>query len=215
MSLLTSLPGEIDDDGRPSYRQRPRPVGFDLTYTLDGNELVIDSLRKVDRVSLSGVEQVRFTFRPGNISATGYRTQFRLDNGKTITIGDTSWRSLVEVERGGARYVTFITAVCQVVARLRPEARFVAGTPPVIWMMFAAIVALSLVAMAAFTWRAWQAGSTGLAGIGLLLGSIALWQMVPMVRLNRPMALRTGDIPAWLMPQTGTAEAPAPASPLT
>jgi len=37
--------------------------------------------------------------------------------------------------------------------------------------------------------------------IGVLLGVVALWQMLPMVRLNRPITLRTGEVPAHLMPQ--------------
>ncbi len=199
MSLIQPLPPE-DDDGLPSYRQKPRPIGFELAYKLEGDELVIDSTRKIDRVKLSAVEQVRFTFKPGNIASTGYVTTIRLKDGKTITIGDTSWRSLVEVERGGARYVAFITALSGTIARLNPQARFVAGKPPVIWWVFAGVAALSVVMMALFTLRAFQSGAGGAIWIGVLLFAVAVWQMLPMVRLNRPMELKAGEVPAHLMP---------------
>jgi hypothetical protein len=202
MSLLHTAPGEDHDDGLPSYRQRPRPIGFDLAYKLEGDVLVIDSTRKIDRVRLSAVEQVRFTFKPGNVASTGYVTQLRLKDGKTITIGDTSWRSLVEVERGGKRYVDFITAICEVIARTNPKARFYAGKPPLFWALFSAVAVLAVLMMAFFSWRAYAQGVMGAVWIGLALGSIAIWQMLPMVRLNRPISLRTGEVPAHLMPAT-------------
>lgn len=201
MSLLHVPPGEDHDDGLPSYRQRPRPIGFDLAYKLEGTELVIDSTRKVDRVHLGAVEKVRFTFKPGNIASTGYVTQLTLKDGKTITIGDTSWRSLVEVERGGERYVRFITAICRVIAAENPSARFLGGKPPLVWAVFAGVAVISVGMMAYFAWRAFAQGFTGAMWIGVLLGVVALWQMLPMVRLNRPITLRTGEVPAHLMPQ--------------
>lgn len=200
MSLLHTAPGEDHDDGLPSYRQRPRPIGFDLAYKLDGEVLEIDSTRKVDRIQLSAVEQVRFTFKPGNIAATGYVTTLRLSDGKTVTIGDTSWRSLVEVERGGRRYVDFITAMSAAIARANPRAVFLAGKPPLIWALFAGVAVLAVLMMAFFSWRAYAQGVMGAVWIGLALGAIAIWQMVPMVRLNRPVILRTGEVPAHLMP---------------
>lgn len=202
MSILHTAPGDDHDDGLPSYRQRPRPIGFDLAYKLEGEVLVIDSTRKIDRVQLSGVEQVRFTFKPGNIASTGYVTTLRLADGKTISIGDTSWRSLVEVERGGTRYVAFITAVCAAIARANPKARFIAGKPPLVWALFAGVALLAIAMMAFFSWRAYMAGAMGAVWIGLALGAVAVWQMIPMVRLNRPMALATGEVPAHLMPVT-------------
>ena len=206
MSLLHTPPDQDLDDGLPSYRQRPRPIGFDLAYKLEGHELVIDSTRKVDRVDLRAVEQVRFTFKPGNIATTGYVTELRLKDGKTVTIGDTSWRSLVEVERGGSRYVRFITALCEAIAEGSPEARFLAGKRPFIWVAFAFVSIVSIGMMAYFAWRAFISGFSGAMWIGVALGAVALWQMWPMVMLNRPMILKSGEVPAHLMPSA----APSP-----
>lgn len=201
MSILPPTPIDDDEAGLPSYRQRPRPIGFDLAYQLEGDVLVIDSTRKIDRVQLSAVEQVRFTFKPGNVASTGYVTTLRLRDGKTITIGDTSWRSLVEVERGGARYIAFITALSTAIARANPKARFLAGKPPVVWALFTCVAVLAVVMMIYFSARAYAQGVMGAMWIGLALGGIAIWQMLPMVTLNRPMALATGEVPAHLMPK--------------
>ena len=47
-----------DDTPPPSWRQRPRPIGFEIAYKLDGDALEIDTTRKVERVRLSAIEQV-------------------------------------------------------------------------------------------------------------------------------------------------------------
>jgi hypothetical protein len=60
--------------------------------------------------------------------------------------------------------------------------------------------------MAYFAWRAFVGGFSGAMWIGVALGAVALWQMWPMVMLNRPMTLKTGEVPAHLMPQA----APSP-----
>jgi hypothetical protein len=200
MSLL--LPPEPDDpDGPPRYRQRPRPVGFEIAYTLQDDVLTVDSTRRVDKVPLATIEQVRFLFQPGNITSTGYKTQLRLKDGRTITIGDTSWRSMVDIERGGAHYVRFIEAIVAGVSRLNPEARFVAGKPALIWAIMAAFGLATLVGVLAFAWIAHGHGATGALWIALGLGAVAAWQMTALVLLNRPRALASGEIPAELMPK--------------
>ncbi len=204
MSILPPPLVDEEEFGLPSYRQKPRPIGFDLAYKIEGDVLVIDSTRKIDRVRLASVEQVRFTFKPGNIASTGYVTELRLSDGKTITIGDISWRSMVEIERGGARYIRFIRELCAIIARLNPKARFVAGKPPVIWALFAVIATVSVLMMSYFAFRAWQQGVVGAVWIGVGLAAIAAWQMWPMVRLNRPRELALGEIPDDLMPKQGT-----------
>ena len=74
-----------DDAAPPSWRQRPKPIGFEIAYRLDGDTLEIDSTRKVDRVRLAAVEQVRFVYAPSNVTAKSFRTQLRLSDGKSIT----------------------------------------------------------------------------------------------------------------------------------
>lgn len=202
MSPHQPLPSSKDDLPEPPiYRQRPRPVGAGLSYTLESDVLVVDSAHRIDRVPLSAVEQVRFTFKPSNFTTTGYITQLRLSDGRTIAIGDISWRSAAEIERGGARYVSFIAALCGAISCHNPKARFVAGKALAIWVTFACVAAITVMMMGYFAWRAWAQGYTGAMWIGLVLGAIAIWQMVPMVWLNRPLALGTGEIPAHLMPQ--------------
>jgi hypothetical protein len=197
------LHDEADDD-LPRYRQKPRPIGFEIAYAIEGDTLVVNATRSVSRIPLKAVEEVRFLFKPGNIAATGYLVRLTIKDGRRITIGDTSWRSLVEVERGGARYVRFVEALVRGVAEANPQARFVAGKPPAIWAVYAAVGVVAVGFMLLFAWRALNTEATGAAVLVLGLFAVALMQLYPLIRLNRPRRLALGEIPADLMPASGS-----------
>ncbi|MCU4182289.1 hypothetical protein [Bosea sp. BH3] len=189
-----------DEDGAPSWRQRPRPVGMEIGYKLDGDRLQVDRTRRVDNVDLRAVEQVRFLYAPSNVSSKGFRTQLRLSDGKTVTFGNLSWRSLTDLDRDDARYHRFVTALSAAIARANPRARFVAGRPRAIWIATALVGALCFAMLAVFTLRALHQGLTNAALLGVLLVAVAFWQVWPLVSLNRPRELKTGEVPDELVP---------------
>lgn len=189
-----------DDTPPPSWRQRARPVGFEIAYRLEGDTLVVDSTRKVDRVRLSAVEQVRFVYAPSNLSSKGFKTQLRLSDGKTITFGNLSWRSLTDMDRDDAGYHAFVSALAAAIAQANPGARFVAGKPSLLWIALATVSALSLLMLAFFTGRALLQGAYSTALLGLLLAAASYWQVMPMVTLNKPRELALGEVPDDLVP---------------
>ena len=189
-----------DDTPPPSWRQRARPVGFEIAYRLEGDTLVVDSTRKVDRVRLSAVEQVRFVYAPSNLSSKGFKTQLRLSDGKTITFGNLSWRSLTDMDRDDTGYHAFVSALAAAIAQASPRARFVAGKPSLLWGALATVSALSLLMLAFFTGRALLQGAYSTALLGLLLAAASYWQVMPMVTLNKPRELALGEVPDDLVP---------------
>lgn len=189
-----------DDAAPPSWRQRPKPIGFEIAYRLDGDTLEIDSTRKVDRVRLAAVEQVRFVYAPSNVTSKSFRTQLRLSDGKSITFGNLSWRSLTDIERDDPRYHAFVTALSATISRANPRARFVAGKPFPLWLALAIVGGLSLVMLAFFSLSAFQSGASTAGWLGIALGAVSFWQVWPMVRLNRPRELSTGEVPQELVP---------------
>lgn len=189
-----------DDDAPPSWRQRPKPIGFEIAYRLDGDTLEIDSTRKVDRVRLAAVEQVRFLYAPSNVTAKSFRTQLRLSDGKSITFGNLSWRSLTDIDRDDPRYHAFVTALSAAISRANPRARFVAGKPFPLWLALAIVGGLSLVMLAYFSLSAFQSGASTAGWLGIVLGAASFWQVWPMVRLNRPRELANGEVPGELVP---------------
>jgi hypothetical protein len=189
-----------DDAPPPTWRQRPKPIGFEVAYKIDGDMLEIDTTRKVDRVRLGAVEQVRFVYAPSNISSKGFRTQLRLTDGKIITFGNLSWRSLTDMDRDDAGYHRFVRALSAAIARANPQVRFVAGKPFAFWLALAGVGVLSLLMLVFFTGRAFLAGANPAGLLGLLLIAASTWQVWPMVKLNRPRELATGEVPDDLVP---------------
>lgn len=189
-----------DDTPLPSWRQRLRPVGFEIAYRLKGDVLEIDLTRKVDQVRLAAVEQVRFLYAPSNVSSKGFRTQLRLSDGRTISFGNLSWRSLTDIDRDDARYHAFVSALSAAIMRASPEARFLAGKPYPLWLALALAGGGALAMLTYFSLRALQQGASAAAGLGLVLAAASFWQVWPMIRLNRPRDLARGEVPDDLVP---------------
>lgn len=194
------MQNDADDAPPPHWRQRPKPVGFEISYRIDGATLEIDSTRKIDRVALGAVEQVRFIYAPSNVTSKAYKTQLRLSDGKSITFGNLSWRSLTDIERDDARYHAFVTALAAAIAVANPRARFVAGKPYFMWLALAVVGVLSLLMLGYFSLRAFQQGATAAGFLGIGLAAASFWQVWPMVTLNRPFELATGQVPVHLVP---------------
>lgn len=200
MARDMQAPATPDDTPLPSWRQRPRPIGFEIAYRLDGDELEIDSTRKVDRVRLAAVEQVRFLYAPSNVSSKGFRTQLRLSDGKSVTFGNLSWRSLTDIERDDRRYHAFVAALAAAIVQANPNARFVAGKPRPLWLALALVGGAALIMLVWFSLRAFQQGASAAGWLGLVLAAASFWQVWPMVRLNRPRELAAGEVPEDLVP---------------
>jgi len=185
-----------------TYTHSPRPVGGPISFALEGDRLTVDSGRKVNEVRLGAVESIRMTYEPGRIGQRSFRTKVTMKDGKTFTFSSLHWRNLVAAQEMTAEYRTFAQALCEAVAKANPEARFVAGKPWWIWFSTTWVAVLSLLFMAYLIWRALQMGSTNVALIGGLLAVVGIWQIEPMVRLNKPRPFRSGALPEELLPRT-------------
>jgi hypothetical protein len=184
-----------------TYTHSPRPFGGPISFALKGDRLTIDSGRKVHDVRLGAVDTVRMTFEPGRIAQKAFRTKVRLKDGQSFTFNSLNWKSLVEAQEMTAEYRAFAQALCEAVARSNPDARFVAGKPWWLWLATTVLAVASLLAMAVLIWQALRMGSTGVALMGALFALVGIWQIEPMVRLNKPRPFRAEEPPAELMPK--------------
>ena len=189
-----------DDLPPPSWRQRPKPLGQELMYRLHGPVLEIETLRRLEQVDLAEVQRVRFFHAPSNFTSRSFRTELSLSNGRRVTFGNLSWRSLTDAERDDRGYRRFVSALAAAVAAANPQARFVAGKSFGIWLTLTIGAVLALVLFGWFSARAFQDGATGAGWIGLIFGAASAWQLWPMVRLNKPQELAPGEIPDQLVP---------------
>ncbi|WP_210484680.1 hypothetical protein [Microvirga antarctica] len=184
-----------------TYEHSPRPVGGPIAFVIDGDKLIVDSGRKVSEVRLGAVDQVRITFDPGRFAQKAFRTKVLMKDGKTFTLSSLNWRGLVEAREQGPEYRAFTRTLFAAVARANPDARFLAGKPWPVWLMTSALGIASLLAMAILIWRAFQTGATNIALVGALFAVVGIWQIEPMVRLNKPRTFDPADPPKELMPR--------------
>ncbi len=182
------------------YRQNPRPIGFEVSFRLAGDRLVVDTGRREMEIRLGAVEQVRLTYEPRSMAQGAYQTKLRTRDGTTVKLTSVSWKSMMDVRRQDAEYGTFVRSLLAAVAAASPGARFVAGKPRLQWLALAALTAVSLVALAFFVWRALSAGAVTVALVGAGIAAIGIWQLEPMVRLNRPREFAPQEAPRALLP---------------
>ena len=192
--------GEVADDEVRTYAQNPKPIGHPISFRLEGDRLVVDSGRRVDTVALGAVEEVRLTYAPGRLGRSTLATKVRLTDGKTFGFSSVSFASMVEMRVQGPEYRAFLFALLAAIPRASPSARFVAGQPLWRWLVTAALAAAMLFALVLIAWRAFHSGASGTALLALCVGALGLWQLEPMVRLNRPRPFTPAAPPPELMP---------------
>ena len=183
-----------------TYQHSPRPVGGPISFTLKGERLTVDSGRKVHEVQLGAIESVRLTYEPGRLGRKAYRTKVVMKDGKAFSFTSLSWRSLIEAEQLTQEYRAFVQALFEAVRRANPNARFIAGKPLWLWLSGTILGVACLLGMAFLIWQAVQRGFTDVALLGGLFAAIGAWQIVPMVRLNKPRAFRPEAPPSNLLP---------------
>lgn len=186
--------------GRWPYTHSPKPIGSPVSFVLEGDRLSVDTGRKTFDLRLAEVEEVRMTYEPGRMSRRVYRTRLRMRQGRTVTFTSLNWKSLMEAQELGPAYRTFAGCLFQAVAEANPRARFMAGQPYWRWALTAGIAVACLAAMVIVVWRALQTGATGFAFMAVLLAAVGIWQLEPMVRLNRPRSFSPDRPPPDLMP---------------
>ncbi len=182
------------------YSHAPRPTSAPITFALEGQTLTVDSGRKVDIVQLGAVEQLRLTYEPRSFAQRAYQTQVRMRDGKTFKFSSLNWKSMIQATNQGPEYSAFVRALSQAVAGANPQARFLSGRPLPVWAATVVLTVGSMAAIVFFIWRALQADAHGAAGMGAVLAFVGIWQLEPMVRLNRPKEFGPHNPPKSLLP---------------
>lgn len=182
------------------YSHAPRPTAAPITFKLEGNSLTVDSGRKVDIVQLGAVEQVRLTYEARSFTRPAFQTKVRMKDGKTFKFSSLHWQSLVQADDQGPEYSAFVGSLLRAVAGANPQARFYGGRPPWVWWFTLVMTAGLLVAVAAVGWQAYRVGAVPAALLALGIGLVGVWQLEPMIRLNRPRPVSADGPPGELLP---------------
>ncbi|MDJ1158489.1 hypothetical protein QNA08_09605 [Chelatococcus sp. SYSU_G07232] len=191
---------EDRDTGALAYRHRPKPVGFENAFRLEGDRLVVDSGRKVSTVALAAVESLRLTYEPKNVTSKGFRTTLLLADGRKLSLTNLDWRTMVEARREDENYRRFVLALVAAVAKANPRARLLAGRSRLSWLLLVAVTSLTVMGLAAFSLRASMQAAPAAALLGLAVLAVTLWQLMPMIRRNRPREFAPDAVPPDLLP---------------
>lgn len=183
-----------------TYSQSPGPYKAPISFELDGDRLTVDTGRKVQEVRLGAVDQVRLTYEPKSFGRNAYQTRLSLNDGKTVTFSSVNWKSLVDMERLDREYRIFTRALFNAIVHANPKARFLGGRPRFVWTATVVLAVTALAAITLFIWRALQTGATPAAIMGIVFAFLGIWQIEPMVRLNKPRRFSPDEPPADLIP---------------
>lgn len=185
-----------------TYSHKARPAAYEVAYTVKEDRLVIDSGRKVEEVPLETVAAVRLTYDPRSFAQRAYVTTLTLKTGRKIRFSSVHWKSMLEAATQPG-YGAFVGRLVHAVAGANPQVWLTAGKPRPVWLATAGVALMMLVAIVAFIGRALASGSAAGAGLGALIGLAGLWQIEPLVRLNRPRGFAPDAVPPDLLPQAG------------
>ena len=188
------------DEATALYTHTPRPVAAPVSFSLEPGRLVVDSGRKVTQVRLDAVEEARLSYEPGRIGHRQFRTRLRLTDGRSVTYTSLTWKSMIEARQQAREYRDFTAALLAEIARRSPSARFVAGRSAPYWLM-TGFVTLGLVAGLVWVlWRSLDKAAWSLGAFAAAMTLVGIWQLEPMLRLNKPRRFDPSHPPAELMP---------------
>lgn len=204
---MSARPDEITTDppepgGRETfaYEQSPRPAGFPVAFRLRGKTLEVERMGRTDRVPLDAVTSVRLSYAPRSFAPGQLEAKLTLQGGRSVAITSVSFRSMFEARRQDAQYGRFVRELLRRVAKFSPKARFDGGRPWPIWVVLAIVSVLIVAALVVFAWQVWSVGEPVIAGVSAVMAVVGIWQLEPMVRLNKPRSVDPADPPTTLVP---------------
>ncbi len=178
---------KVPDAGEnPAYSHAPRPASMPVSFQLRGRQLIIDRLGSEQPVPLDQVEEVRLTFETRSFAQKLFRTSLRLKTGSTLSLHSVNFRSMVFADRQEEAYAAFVRDLLTRVAQANPQARFKAGRSPFGWWALCLTSVAILAAIVFFIWFAVREGETAAILVGAFIAAAGIWQVEPILRLNKP-----------------------------
>ena len=189
-----------DDDAPLGYAHRPKPFGFEVSYRLDPDALFVDTGRKQENIPYAAIASARLAYAPTNFTTKGYRLTLGLKDGRTLKVGNLSWKTFFEFDRQDGRYTPFVRALLKRAAAANPRLACRVGTPPFLWGLSAAAGALIVAGLIAMGVLAIQRNGLTAAALLVLFVAPLGWQVHAMVTRNWPGDFRPDAPPERVLP---------------
>jgi hypothetical protein len=183
------------------YEHRPKPFSNALTLDLGPVSLVAERGNSKQEFLLSGMEQLRLSYRPANTARLGFACKLRARDGKTLVFSNLTWRSMVETGRQDEDYSAFTRELVARIGKASPRIEMIAGAP--VWQYWLFVLGFAVLAPALLVAAGYFAlnGSwpVGVLTLGLL-GWLAFYAREYLTR-NRPRTFAPEAIPPEVMPK--------------
>jgi hypothetical protein len=197
-------PASTSDD--PFYSYKPSLMGAAWELRLRPDALGWRFGRHEGRVPYGRIARIRLSFRPVTMQTRRFVTEIWPNQGPRLSIGSTSWRSMVEQATQDRAYGAFIRELHRRIAAAHAQSSceqvsFETGSPAMLYWPGLAVFVGAASALAALTVRALQVGEW--AGAAFVGGFFALfaWQSGTYFRRNRPGRYRPDALPRDLVPE--------------
>lgn len=191
------------ETGDPIYAYKRSLVGAAFVYRLAPDAIEWSMGSRVIRVPYDRIRRVRLSFRPLTLQNQRFLAEIWPAGGAKMEIASTSWKSLVEQERLDASYRAFVTELHRRLAAAAPNARYVTGSPPLLYWPGALVFLGTGAALVWLLARALLDGSfAGAAFVGLFL-ALFFWQAGSFFLRNRPGSYRPEALPGAVLPRAG------------
>lgn len=189
-----------DDEGRPTYRHRPKLVGQEIAFTIEKDALVWSDTRYSGRLPLHQIESVRIAFRPANLHTGRFRVEIRQRLGKAVWFANIAYRGMLDIDSQNGPFKAFLRELLPRIAKASPKARFIGGEP---WWRYVAVGLITAALTGSLAFMAWEAWRTTNGTLGALTGVVFIytaWLMGQWLTRNRPIEFDPADPPASILP---------------
>jgi hypothetical protein len=183
------------------YAHRGKPYGAPMEFELGETSLLVQQGATRGHVPYSNIALIRLLYRPKNTTNEGYETKIELIKGRSVSLGNLSWKNMMDMTRQDTEYRRFVEALIDKVRAKNPSVQLAAGMPA--WLHKISMVAG---ACAVFTMiaLAFQAIITGSWQIGILAAAFSAyftWWTWRFMTRNRPREIVVGSLPYEVMPK--------------
>lgn len=190
-----------NDPGITTYQHRAKPYAPEARFTLEDDHVAISQGNRSGNFPYADIVLIRLLYKPRNTTNEGYQAKLYRRDRKTASLTNTSWKSLVELERQDLEYNAFVAALIKRIAAANPSVVLEAGMPRWLYAMTAAAGLVAISALLLVLWHALRNGSWPVAMLVLGLCAYFLWWTYRYLSRNRPRPFRTDEIPPDVLPR--------------
>lgn len=182
------------------YSHRQHAFASERTYSVEPEALAWHDAKGKGWLAYADLAEVRLAYAPTRVQENRFLLSLKDVGGKSLHIGNESWRGLADFEDRSLAFRDFALALHRAVAEANPGVRFAAGNTggrhALNWLMamfVAGVIVAALVFFVAF----------GLVWIALLKIGLIAWYLPTLKRYltrNKPRSYDPASIPSDMLP---------------